>query len=630
VVNENKPSTRRKRNQIDLVAYFRHLRDFLKKITKVKHANYAITVGVLVLALGLLYTGDNIVYANRVHPGVSVDGVNLSGLTKSEAKIKIQKAFSGHSKKQLVIKYKERKWDTKPADFKIKINAEKTVEKALDYGRNGNMLKRVLDKFRAVAGVSIKGDFKCNNAELSSYVKDIVDSVSVKPQNADISITKGKPFLVSSKRGRGLGFGQTFLLIKHHLCSLKEKSIILKPEDLYPSIDNDLANKNLKLARLMTSGDVIVNFKKKEYLFSKKDIAYSFATKPLTSKTGLYLYLSPEKFQKRLSLKTKGISSEPVSATFIVDGKNVSISQSKMGLMVDFRKTAKLATLAAKSKNRVISLAVKYIKPKRTTADARKMGVKTLVSSFTTYYQSGKPRVQNIHKVADILDKRMIAPGGKFSFNEYVGERKAENGFVKAPEIVSGTHVDNIGGGICQVATTFFNTVLIGAYPFGQRSPHSMFIKNYPAGRDATVSWPQPDFTFTNDTQAWILIKTEYNASSLTIKFYSTDYGRKVSFDTKFKGSIHFPTEQIKDNTLEKGKEKEKQAGVLGRIYEVTRIVTKDGSIIRKETFTSRYNPEKRVLLVGTKETPEEIAKKKAEAEKKKQQQQQTQPQPVQ
>jgi vancomycin resistance protein YoaR len=270
-------------------------------------------------------------------------------------------------------------------------------------------------------------------------------------------------------------------------------------------------------------------------------------------------------------------------------------------LEVDYRKTASILTEASKSNRRKTVLKVRILKPERTTAEAKSMGIKTLVSSFTTYFPPGKPRVKNIQRAAEILDRRLIPPGVTFSFNGYVGQRTPDRDFVEAPEIRDGQLVPTTGGGICQVATTFFNTILLGGYPFGQRSPHSLFISKYPTGRDAAVSWPSPDLTFTNDTSAWILIKTGYSGSSISINFYSTDYSREVSFETKFLGWIAYSTKVIKDKTLEKGKRKEKQAGKRGRTIEVTRIIVKDGKVIKRETFISRYRPEERIVLEGTK-----------------------------
>ncbi len=95
---------------------------------------------------------------------------------------------------------------------------------------------------------------------------------------------------------------------------------------------------------------------------------------------------------------------------------------------------------------------------------------------------------------------RCIAPGETFSFNGTVGPRTAEKGYQEAGAIVNGELVPQLGGGICQVGTTIFNTVFESGLPVVERHNHSFYISHYPKGRDATVSWGGPDFKFRNDT----------------------------------------------------------------------------------------------------------------------------------
>lgn len=603
---------RRKPSHIDLIVYYRVLRTFIKRLSKLKYGNYAIISGSIIAVLLLSYVGDSLAFNGKIHPGVKVDKVNLSNLTIEEAQEKLKNSFSKLPDKNFTIKYKSRDWTVRPSDFDIRLKVKVTAEKAFAYGRHGNIITRLYEKFRAIIGADINSSFKMDKKETENFVKGIVDSVSSEPQNADIELATGKPVLTKSKEGYGLDYKKTFSDIVNGLCSIEEKSIVLKPSKLMPKIDNKEAAASLNQAKMMVSNKIALRYKKKRYFLTKADIAYSFSTNPLSDGDGLYLYIEGGKLKERLVPKIKGILSQPVSASFHVDGSDVWISPSKYGLSVKFDKTAVKATaVSKKAKNRATWLIVSKKKPNRTTAEAKKMGVKTLISSFTTNYPPGKPRVTNIHKAADILDRRMIAPGATFSFNGFVGQRQSSNGFIAAPEIRSGELVPTIGGGICQVATTFFNTILLGGYPFGQRSPHTLYISKYPNGRDAAVSWPSPDLTFTNDTNAWILIKGSYSDTSITINFYSTNYGRKVSFDTKYLGTIPFGTREIKDNTLEKGKRVQKEAGSAGRIYEVTRTVTKNGKIIRKETFRSSYRAKDRVVRVGTK--PKAKKKKKEE-----------------
>jgi vancomycin resistance protein YoaR len=183
------------------------------------------------------------------------------------------------------------------------------------------------------------------------------------------------------------------------------------------------------------------------------------------------------------------------------------------------------------------------------------MGVKERIATYTTTYLStNRPRVSNIHTLTDALEGTLVAPGATFSFNETIGPRTAAKGYEEAPAIIGGRLVPSLGGGICQVATTLFNTVFESGLPVVERRNHSFYISSYPKGRDATVSWGGVDFKFKNDTDHWIYIATAYTNSSVTISLYGTDPGYEVRGVTgEFTDIRPFPVNEVKDDTMASG-----------------------------------------------------------------------------
>jgi vancomycin resistance protein YoaR len=135
-----------------------------------------------------------------------------------------------------------------------------------------------------------------------------------------------------------------------------------------------------------------------------------------------------------------------------------------------------------------------------------------------------------------------------------------------------------------------------------ERRNHSLYISHYPKGRDAAVSWGGPDVKFKNDTEHWVLVATAYTNSTVTISLYGTDPGYDVSYKTgEFTDFKDYPVEEIKDATLPKGTRIIDEKGVRGRSISVTRIVTKNGAVVRTETFKSVYKASGEVVRVGTK-----------------------------
>ena len=155
---------------------------------------------------------------------------------------------------------------------------------------------------------------------------------------------------------------------------------------------------------------------------------------------------------------------------------------------------------------------------------AKNLGITQQVASFTTRYPAGQARVTNIHRIADLVRGMVIAPGETWSLNGAVGQRTAVKGFVDAPVIYNGEHDSDIGGGVSQFATTTFNAAFFGGLDFEEYQSHSLYISRYPFGREATVSWKQPDLKIKNTTPYGILIWPTYTATSVTVTLYSTPY----------------------------------------------------------------------------------------------------------
>ena len=119
--------------------------------------------------------------------------------------------------------------------------------------------------------------------------------------------------------------------------------------------------------------------------------------------------------------------------------------------------------------------------------------------------------------------------------NGLVGERTQAKGFVPAGAIAQGVLEDQVGGGVSQFTTTIFNAAFFAGMELVEYQSHSLYFSRYPRGREATVSWPKPDFKFRNDTPYGILIWPSYNDTSISVTFYSTknitveDLGRRES-----------------------------------------------------------------------------------------------------
>ncbi len=309
----------------------------------------------------------------------------------------------------------------------------------------------------------------------------------------------------------------------------------------------------------------------------------------------LRLAFDPDGLARLFERTRRELEREPVSAKFVVDAAGtIGIEPSRPGLRVDLGRAAAALLAAARAPGRQGELPLIHgPAPLLDTDRAGRLGIKGLVSSFTTRHPCCEKRVDNIHRIADILDGTVIEPGHTVSVNALVGPRTVKNGFVPAPTIEEGEIVDSIGGGVSQFATTFFNALFHGGYEIIERQPHTFWFPRYPMGHEATLSWPKPDIIFKNDTAAGLLIKTAYTGTNITVKLYGDNGGRKVRATVSGRRDVvDAPLEILPNPKLPADEEKVKEPGSVGWSVIVSRVLTfGDGTTKeerRKVTYKAR------------------------------------------
>lgn len=164
-----------------------------------------------------------------------------------------------------------------------------------------------------------------------------------------------------------------------------------------------------------------------------------------------------------------------------------------------------------------------------------------LIGHYVTFFNSrNRERSHNIFLATEKINNQVVFPGETFSFNQTVGERTKEKGYQPAKVIVKGEYSEGIGGGICQVSSTLFNAVDRAGLKIVKRYSHSRSVPYVPPGRDATVSWYGPDFSFKNEYNHPILIRAKVKNGMMFVFIYSSE-------------SINYTPRQIPNSTFRQG-----------------------------------------------------------------------------
>ena len=290
------------------------------------------------------------------------------------------------------------------------------------------------------------------------------------------------------------------------------------------------------------------------------------------------------------------------NARFVVAGDRVRVAPSRPGRDVDPAQLADAVESAAEGSH-LARVELGARQAELTTTKARALGIRQKLVSYTTQMgESSSNRIHNVHLMADFIDGTIVRPGETFSFNEVVGPRTAERGFLEGQMIIGSLVLPSIGGGVCQTATTLFNDAFELGLPILARTNHNLYLAHYPLGRDATVSWGGPDFVFRNDLKHGLLIKASYTDATLTFTVYGTPEGRRVVSHTSPQTNWSSPgMNYAVDPNAPRGSVKVvKGTGEQGFDVEVTRkVYDRSGKLIRSNLFKSHYIPDSPTTVYG-------------------------------
>ncbi len=229
--------------------------------------------------------------------------------------------------------------------------------------------------------------------------------------------------------------------------------------------------------------------------------------------------------------------------------------------------------------------------PELTRENVDQLGVVEQMSSFTVTFDPAPYRTTNIGRAVELINGSVVAPGERWSFNETVGERTEENGFVEGIIILNDQYQTAQGGGVSAVATTMFNAVFFAGVKPVEYGAHSFYIERYPEGREATVAWGSLDNSFENDSDHSIYISATSDDSSVTISFLGTKKYDEVEAVTGERTNVVEPgtREAVADDCVP-------QPPLEGFDVMVERVFRNGGDEVGREEFTTRYTPRDEVV----------------------------------
>jgi len=149
-------------------------------------------IGVLLAAALLLFMGaTKASHAQKVLTGVKFMGVDLSGLNREAGLEKLIATEKELLSTPVYLEYQGNAWQVLPASLGASLDREKMMDNALQVGKEGSLLENWRTRKQVQEeGVEIPPVIKVDRTVFSGKLDELTAELTVRPENAGISITK--------------------------------------------------------------------------------------------------------------------------------------------------------------------------------------------------------------------------------------------------------------------------------------------------------------------------------------------------------------------------------------------------------------------------------------------------------
>ena len=519
----------------------------LKKEKKPKNKKRRIiilsVIGIILLLAIIFSTIFALLNINneKIVSGVKIQGIDVSGLSKEEAKSKLELVFNEKKQKEIELQYQDYNTTINPEVLETNYNIDTAVDEAALIGKNSNIIENNYKILYALLGKE--------NVNLSMTINEEVAKQTIE------SIETNLPGLVKEP-----GYyieGETLIITRGtEGIKIDTENLIEKIKEVLIDINSNIENIEIPVIN-KTPDDIDID---KIYSEVHTEVQDAYYTKdPFT------------------------IHPEVIGVDFNLEEARTMLQEVKEQYEIPLTIT----------------------QPKVTTAQIGTEAFPDLLGTYSTKYDaSDKDRTTNLKLAVQKINDKVVLPGETFSYNKTLGERTIAAGYKNAKVYESGQVVDGIGGGICQISSTLYNSVLFADLEIVERRNHQFVTSYTPAGRDATVVYGQTDFKFKNNRDYAVKIQASISNGIATVSIYGikTDNDYTISFKHKQVSSIPYTVKYVDDNTLPVGTEKVKQKGANGKIVETYIVKSLNGKVVSTELLSKdTYSAMQRIILRGTK-----------------------------
>jgi vancomycin resistance protein YoaR len=570
-------------------------------------------------------SGYQLIFSDRVFPGIIMAGVDLSSLTPEQASTVLNQHLTYPTSGKIVFRYGEQVWVATPAELGMVFDAGSSVQRAYGLGRQGGLLDNMTNQLNAWQGGLYLAPVIIFDARVAhGYLLNIAAQLDRPVVEADLHLNGTQVIYTPGQTGRLLNVDKTLANLLVQLKTFQDGEIPLIIDEEAPMVMD--ASSQADALRQILNGPLTLTVANAQpgdpgpWTINQSDLAGMATIGRVNTDAGWQYQVTVDAHSIELFLEQIAplVNRSSTNARFYFDDASrqlVLYQHAVIGRTLDAPATRDAVAQKLLQGQHSIPLVIKVAQPAVTDdATAASLGITGLVQSYTSYFR-GSPaaRLQNIDAASKQFYGLLIPPNTTFSMGGAIGDISLDNGYAEALIIYNGKTITGVGGGVCQVSTTLFRTAFFAGYPIVERNAHAYRVYYYEqtakgtdplmAGLDATVYFPLVDLKFKNDRPYWLLMETYFSADkdALTWKFYSGDDGRTVTWENQgLKNVVPAPDPLIEENPdLPPGTCTQTDYAGDGADITVTRSVSRGGSVLFTDTIKTQYQPWQAVYQYG-------------------------------
>lgn len=558
----------------------------------------------LVAGLVMLIGIARLSWHSKFYPGISIAGVEIAGLTREQARVKLAEVIRNYHVKFM---FNGSEWEIPKEAVEFQIEA--TLNTAYHHGRRAKIEDYLLLLINRKTNYPLLLS-EGRTEELETLINEIASGVEITPVEPMIEVKQNKVTVTNGSDGIILDGEALDRVIGEAYANLSNEPILVPTKEAMRQLSQD------KLAQLQTRAETLVD---KSLMLTLDDEKIRLGGEELVAMlatNGGEEILNTVVINDYAMGLFESLNKEPQDARFeFSDGEVKEFAPGRDGIEISVQLTANgiqqviEKLLNEDNKSETVEIVVIRTSPKVTMEKVNELGIRERIGRGESYYaHSIANRIYNVGLAAARINSALIAPGEEFSFNKVVGEVSGATGYREAYVISKGRTVLGDGGGVCQVSTTIFRAAMSAGLPITERWGHAYRVSYYELnskpGVDATVYAPSKDVKFKNDTPGHILIQTINDPKNLhlIIEIYGTSDGRVATIsEPKVWGiSPPLPTIYQDDPTLPTGTMKQVDWAAPGAKASFEYKVVRDGEVLQEKTFFTSYRPWAAVYLRGT------------------------------